>query len=57
MWEELINLASTIELFEDDDELTWQFQYLRDSTLLSFLFKIINFREVLPPFTFLQFGN
>jgi hypothetical protein len=47
MWEELVNLVSTIEFSGDDDALVWQYQ---SSGLYSSqsLYAIINFRGVQP---------
>jgi hypothetical protein len=45
MWEELVNLVSTVELTEDEDALIWQFQSNGVYSSQS-LYSVINFRGV-----------
>jgi hypothetical protein len=49
MWEELVNLVSTVELTEDEDALIWQFQSNGVYSSQS-LYSVINFRGVTPVF-------
>jgi hypothetical protein len=44
MWEELVNLVTTVEMSEEEDALIWQFQ---SNVVYSFrsLYSVINFRE------------
>jgi hypothetical protein len=47
MWEEIMAIASSICLTEEEDEMVWQFHssgiYLSHS-----LYRVINFRGVIP---------
>jgi hypothetical protein len=47
LWEELVNLVTTIELSSDEDALVWQFQSSGVYSSQS-LYSVINFRGVMP---------
>lgn len=47
MWEEIVQLASTIVLTDEEDEMIWQFSSNGVYSSQS-LYKVINFRGVVP---------
>jgi hypothetical protein len=47
MWEELVNLVSTVEFLEEEDSLVWQYQSYGIYSSQS-LYAIINFIGVQP---------
>jgi hypothetical protein len=47
MWDELVNLVTTIDMSDDEDALIWQFQSNRVYSSQS-LYSVINFRGVIP---------
>jgi hypothetical protein len=49
MWEELVNLVSTVSMSENEDAMIWQFQSSGIYSSQS-LYNVINFRGVIPVF-------
>lgn len=55
LWQEVVQLASTISLSEEEDEMIWQFTSTGIYTSQP-LYKVINFRGILPTYV-PQCGN